>query len=99
MCATIPTAMVTEPNRFSHPIRACEMPELRVVLGCCQVLERTKVALREQEPSQMHCRASRRTIRQMTRFRHFFEAFSFFITSDQTYPGAGSRSAVPPSRR
>src|ERR1700674_5296131 len=53
-----------------------------------------KVTQREQETAQNRLASSRHTIRQMTTFRHFFEAFRLFITSDQTYPRSGSRSSV-----
>jgi len=77
-----------------HSILAFEMPELAFVLRRRQMLERKKVTQREQETPQMDCRAPRSTVRQMTTFRHFFEAFYLFITSDQTYPLSGSRSSV-----
>jgi len=45
-----------------------------------------------EEAGRMDCRANRHSIRQVARITTFFsEAFCFFVTSDQTYYGPGSR--------
>src|ERR1700723_625066 len=86
-----------EPFRTS--IRACAMPKLRLCSPTRQILEHLEVTQRTQETGRMDCRTNRHSIRQVAKITTLFsEAFCFFVTSDQTYYGPGTRRSVARSR-
>src|ERR1700730_1848970 len=62
------------------------MPEWRLSLRRSQVLERTRVAQREEETAQSGLSSvSTYGVRQVSIFRHFVRRFLPFTISDQTY--------------